>query len=127
MNWLRSSLMLLALSALAVLGMAPSAFALQDGDTVRIIVPYSPGGGYDSQARLAAPFVEKALQAQGMPNLNVIVENVRGGGGAIATAMSYKAKADGTLICFWIRNHQSGNRHVVAHRSKSTSSASSPR
>lgn len=100
MNWLRNSLILLALSALAIVGVAPSAFALQDGDTVRIIVPYSPGGGYDSQARLAAPFVEKALQAQGMPNLNVIVENVRGGGGAIATAMSYKAKADGTLILF---------------------------
>lgn len=100
MNWLRNSLFLLALCALTVLGMTPSAFALEDGDTVRIIVPYSPGGGYDSQARLAAPFVEKALQAQGMPKLNVIVENVRGGGGAIATAMSYKAKPDGTFILF---------------------------
>ena len=77
-----------------------SSLALEDGDTVRIIVPYSPGGGYDSQARLAAPFVEKALRDQGYPGINVIVENVRGGGGAIATAMSYTAEPDGTLILF---------------------------
>ena len=77
-----------------------SAFALKDGDTIRIIVPYSPGGGYDSQARLAAPFVEKEIQKAGMPNTKVIVENIRGGGGAIATAQVYASKPDGKTILF---------------------------
>lgn len=77
-----------------------SAFALKDGDTIRIIVPYSPGGGYDSQARLAAPFVEKEIQKAGMPNAKVIVENIRGGGGAIATAQVFASKPNGKTILF---------------------------
>lgn len=100
MNWVKDLLFTLALSLLVSLPLVPKASALENGDTVRIIVPYSPGGGYDSQARLAAPFVEKALRSQGLSGVNVIVENVRGGGGAIATAMAYASEPDGTLILF---------------------------
>jgi tripartite-type tricarboxylate transporter receptor subunit TctC len=91
---------LLTLSALYLSIFSISAHALKDGDTIRIIVPYSPGGGYDSQARLAAPFVEKEIQAAGMPNIKVIVENIRGGGGAIATAQVYASKPNGRTILF---------------------------
>jgi tripartite-type tricarboxylate transporter receptor subunit TctC len=100
MSRITKYLAMLGLSLFVFLSLAPDVSALEDGDTVRIIVPYSPGGGYDSQARLAAPYIESALRSGGLPNVNVIVENVRGGGGAIATAMSYTAKPDGTLILF---------------------------
>lgn len=77
-----------------------AAQALENGDTVRIVIPYRPGGGYDSQGRLAAPYVETALREAGMTDVNVIVENVTGGAGAIATATVYAADPDGTTILF---------------------------
>ena len=55
---------------------------------------------YDSQARLAAPFVEAALREGGLDNVEVIVENVTGGSGAIATATTYAAPADGKTVLF---------------------------
>ena len=36
-----------------------------------------------------------------MPNTKVIVENIRGGGGAIATAQVYASKPDGKTILFF--------------------------
>lgn len=72
--------------------------ALDDGDVVRIIVPYSAGGGFDAQARLAAPYIEDALQENGYPNSNVVVENITGGGGAIANMSVYGAEPDGTTL-----------------------------
>jgi len=85
----------------AVLLLTPTvSWALEDGDTVRIVIPYSPGGGYDSQGRLAAPYVEQALNKSGLNNVTVIVENVTGGGGAIATSQVYAAKPDGKTVLF---------------------------
>ena len=86
--------------AVAAFAVARPAVALEDGDTVRIVVPYSPGGGYDSQARLAAPFVEAAIRAAGLGKVNVIVENVTGGGGAIATAQVYASAPNGRTVLF---------------------------
>ena len=84
---------------LATTAMVPSgASALENGDVVRIIVPYSAGGGFDAQARLAAPYIEDALQENGYPDSNVVVENVTGGGGAIANMQVYSAEPDGRTI-----------------------------
>ena len=85
----------------AGVGLAPSAAsALENGDRITIVVPYSPGGGFDTQARLVAPYLESALRARGLSDVNVIVTNVRGGGGAIATSQVYAARPDGTtLLC----------------------------
>lgn len=61
---------------------------------VEFIVPYSPGGGYDSWARALAPFIEEHL-----PNdVSVVVRNVPGAGGQIATGQLYSAKPDGSQI-----------------------------
>jgi len=76
----------------------PDAQALSSGDVVRVIVPYSAGGGFDAQARLAAPYVESALRAHGFDGVNVVVENVTGGGGAIATMQAFGARPDGTTL-----------------------------
>ncbi len=89
-----------AVAAIAVSAVFQPASALESGDTVRIVVPYRAGGGYDSQARLAAPYVEAALRKAGLEGVSVIVENVTGGGGAIATAMAYNANPDGKTVLF---------------------------
>src|SRR5919112_1224080 len=45
------------------------------GKTVKIVVGYGPGGGYDVYARMLAPYLGKTLGA------TVIVENQPGAGG----------------------------------------------
>ncbi len=78
---------LAALSLLAV----PSARA--QGDAVRIIVGFPPGGGADYVARLLADHLKDQL---GVP---VIVDNRPGAGGVVAASVFLQASADGrTLI-----------------------------
>jgi tripartite-type tricarboxylate transporter receptor subunit TctC len=63
------------------------------GKSVKIIVGYGPGGGYDIYARLIAPYIEKELGA------TVIVENQPGAGGLNALNRLYIQKpADGTQM-----------------------------
>lgn len=59
------------------------------GKTVKIIVGYGPGGGYDTYARMLAPHFAKAL------GTTVIVENQPGAGGLNALNKLYAVKGDG--------------------------------
>ncbi|WP_164207122.1 Bug family tripartite tricarboxylate transporter substrate binding protein [[Micrococcus luteus] ATCC 49442] len=63
-----------------------------EGKTISVVVPFAPGGGYDSYARLIAPNLGKALNAQ------VIVKNQPGAGGLVAINSLVHAKGDGTQI-----------------------------
>lgn len=82
-----------AVSAAILLMAAP--VAAQDeagffkGKTVRIIVGFGAGGGYDAYARMIEPHLGKALGA------TVIVENQPGAGGVTALNRIYAAPADG--------------------------------
>lgn len=60
--------------------------------TVRIIVGYGPGGGYDAYARMIAPQLGKTLGA------NVIVENMPGAGGLVALNRTAVSPPDGLTI-----------------------------
>lgn len=68
---------------------AKSANAFFTGKTVRLIVGYGPGGGYDSYARMLAPYLSKQLGA------TIVVENQPGAGGLTALNATYMAKPDG--------------------------------
>lgn len=59
------------------------------GKTVRLVVGYAPGGGYDSYARLVAPYLQARLGA------TVIVENQPGGGGFNALQNLMRDPGDG--------------------------------
>ncbi|MFA5702848.1 MAG: tripartite tricarboxylate transporter substrate binding protein [Advenella sp.] len=61
---------------------------------VTFIVPFSPGGGGDTLARLYANELTKKM------NIHLIVENRPGAGGNIGSAMAAKAKPDGNTIVF---------------------------
>lgn len=63
-------------------------------DEIEFIVPYDPGGGYDSWARLLAPFLEKHLPG----DVSVVVRNEPGAGGLTAANRMYAAKPDGSQI-----------------------------
>ena len=86
----------IALSVLAAtIMMIGGAAAQTDYPThpVRLIVPFAPGGSTDSQARVLADFLGRALGQQ------VVVVNVGGAGGTIGLNQGAKATPDGyTLV-----------------------------
>jgi len=59
---------------------------------IRIVVPYSPGGGTDTVARLMAAHISNAFGQQ------VIVDNKAGASANIGTEFVAKAPADGYTI-----------------------------
>jgi tripartite-type tricarboxylate transporter receptor subunit TctC len=63
-----------------------------DGQTVSLVVPYEPGGGYDSYSRLLAPYLEEQTGA------TIAVQNQPGAGGLLALNNLLAENADGTTI-----------------------------
>jgi tripartite-type tricarboxylate transporter receptor subunit TctC len=86
---------LLATVSVGTLALVPSQAHADDagawlkGQTVHLIVGYSPGGGYDTYARMLAPHFEKRTGA------TVVVENKPGGGGMTALNQLVRGKPDG--------------------------------
>jgi tripartite-type tricarboxylate transporter receptor subunit TctC len=65
------------------------------GKTINLIVGFSPGGGYDTTARILAPYLKKHLPG----NPNIVVQNMEGAGSLKATNYLYNvAPKDGTAI-----------------------------
>jgi len=67
--------------------------------SIRIIVPFAPGGSTDAVARLVSPGLTQRL---GQP---VIVENRSGAAGSIGTDAVAKARADGTTWLLTFDSH----------------------
>lgn len=85
----------------AVLSVAANAFAAPANDdfyrgkVIRIIVGFSPGGGFDTYARTLSRYMGKYVPG----NPTVIVDNMTGAGSLIAANHVYKvAKPDGLTI-----------------------------
>ena len=62
------------------------------GETVRWIVPFSPGGGYDVYSRLLEPFYEEAIGAQ------IVIENRAGAGDRVGARAIRDAEPDGRTL-----------------------------
>jgi tripartite-type tricarboxylate transporter receptor subunit TctC len=74
-----------------------SQFALAEGypsKTIKLVVPYSAGGGGDTTSRFIADLAGDIM------GVKVIVENKTGGGGTIGIGSVAKAKPDGYTIGF---------------------------
>jgi tripartite-type tricarboxylate transporter receptor subunit TctC len=85
-------------AALAVMALAATPAAAEDaaafyrGHTVKFIAGGGPGGGYDTYARMIAPYLGKAL------GTTVIVENQPGAGGLVALNRLYVSDPDGLAL-----------------------------
>ncbi len=70
---------------------------------IKMIVPFAPGGGVDTAARLVA------RQMQGRLGVSVVVENRAGANGTIGSKVVQGATADGYTLLF------SAATHVISH------------
>jgi tripartite-type tricarboxylate transporter receptor subunit TctC len=70
----------------------------EDGDTVTLVLGSPPGGGFDTQARLLAPQMERAFDEVAGLNVNVVVENRDGGRHRVANEYVWEAEPDGRTI-----------------------------
>jgi tripartite-type tricarboxylate transporter receptor subunit TctC len=94
-----SRLLVLALGLVPFLGASASADDFYKGKTVRIVVGFSAGGGFDTYARALARHMSKHIPGQPA----VVVENMTGAGSLIAANHVYKvAKPDGLTIGHFI-------------------------
>jgi tripartite-type tricarboxylate transporter receptor subunit TctC len=94
---LNDTILTLALLALIFCLAASSANAQTNcpdlaGKTIRWIVPYSAGGGYDTYSRLVAPYLGRQLGAQ------IRVDNVPGSGGLTAAKLIKQSPPDGLTV-----------------------------
>ena len=65
------------------------------GKTLRMLVGYGPGGGYDLYARLAAEFLPRFIPG----NPTIVPQNMPGGGSFVAAKFMYEAAPrDGTVF-----------------------------
>ena len=76
----------------AALFAVTTAFAAYPEKTIRIIVPYAPGGNIDITARIIAPGMSEALGQQ------VVVDNRGGAGGTLGADLAAKATPDGYTL-----------------------------
>ncbi len=93
----RGAVCALFVSAMAVITTAraqtPAEF--YKGKTVSMVVSSSPGGGYDTLSRAVARFLPKHIPG----NPQVVIRNMPGAGGIVATNHLYRvALRDGTVI-----------------------------
>ncbi|MGJ7531440.1 Bug family tripartite tricarboxylate transporter substrate binding protein [Variovorax sp. GB1P17] len=75
--------------------------------TIRIVVPYSPGGPTDVQARILAKELSSTLGGV------VIVDNRPGAGGAIGAAEVSRAPADGYTLLYTVDGLITQTPHVM--------------
>jgi len=81
-----------AVASMAVVTSGTSRAADYPDHDITFIVPYSPGGGSDQQARRLQPGLQKAL------GVNIRIVYKTGGGGAIGFSELYRSKPDGYTI-----------------------------
>jgi tripartite-type tricarboxylate transporter receptor subunit TctC len=87
---LKTATLSCALAATGALAQAP----LCGGRPVTVVVPFAPGGGVDSTARLVVPKIAEALKQ------TMVIENVPGAAGTIGTQRVARAQPDGCTLLF---------------------------
>ena len=100
-TYIRFGLFFLVLASLGSFPLASYAQEFYAGKTIRIIVGFPAGGGFDTYSRVIGRHIGKHIPG----NPAVVVDNVAGAGSLVAANMVYKAaKPDGLTIGNFIGN-----------------------
>ena len=98
------------------------------GKTLRMLIGYGPGGGYDLYGRLAAEFLPRFIRG----NPTIVPQNMPGGGSLVAAKYMYEAAPkDGTVFGssradIGARQHGQHHRQDRRHPVQDISAAWSP-
>jgi tripartite-type tricarboxylate transporter receptor subunit TctC len=84
----------MAIAAVGVASPMPAAAQQWPEKTVRILIPFPPGGGTDIQGRVLATVFQKSM------GQNFIVDNRTGASGLIGTQLAVESPADGYTVFF---------------------------
>jgi tripartite-type tricarboxylate transporter receptor subunit TctC len=96
---IRSGILSLIMALIAIGGASAQADDFYKGKTIRLVVGFSAGGGFDTYARALARHMSKQIPG----NPSIVVENMTGAGSLIAANHVYKvAKPDGLTIGHFI-------------------------
>ena len=87
-----SARVLIALAAAGLVHAMPAAAQQWPDRTVRIVIPYPPGGGTDVQGRVLASVFQKSM------GQNFIIDNRSGASGVIGTQLVVDAAPDGNTL-----------------------------
>ena len=96
-NWIVFGVLSLILEPLNFLNLEPASAQtpFYQGKTIRIIVPFAAGGGYDIYSRIMGRHMGKYIPG----NPVFVVDNMTGAGGLIGINHAYKvAKPDGLTM-----------------------------
>jgi len=91
---MRGQLLIAMLASVGFATVTPSMAQQWPDKTVRILVPFPPGGGTDIQARLLSVAFQKSM------GQNFIIDNRTGASGLIATQLAVESPPDGNTILF---------------------------
>ncbi len=83
-----------ALSGVFIAGCGSADRPAPQVESISIVIPYRPGGGFDRTVRLFAPFFERHLGG----DITVVPENAAGAGGRLGATKVYRARADGATL-----------------------------
>ena len=100
---MKKAAMMAAVCAALIAGTLPVSAQQWPDKSVRILVPFPPGGGTDIQARLLSVAFQKSM------GQNFLIDNRTGANGLIATQLAVDSPPDGNTILF-----TSGSISVVA-------------
>ncbi|GAB4472063.1 MAG: tripartite tricarboxylate transporter substrate binding protein [Burkholderiaceae bacterium] len=90
----RRALALGSALALALIGPTPARAADYPERPIKLVVPFPPGGGADTLARLVMPRVERALGQK------IVIDNKPGAGGNIGAEFVAHAEPDGYTLLY---------------------------
>lgn len=105
---MKTPLKMLAALVLAAVAVAAVAQSFPNR-TVRLIVPFPPGGGTDILAR---PIAQKLSEKWGQP---VVIDNRAGAGGNVGTKAVADAPADGYTLIFGVQGTHAVNQSLYSN------------
>lgn len=76
--------------------------------SIRLIVPFAPGGGSDNAARIISEALSKRL------GQSIVIDNKPAGGGTLAAAFVVSSKPDGYTLLYATAGQQMINPHLMA-------------